>query len=1349
MGQEDIFRRRIGSNVQVVLKNGTSYNGRLVDVVPPLLIVQTNQGRSVFIHFEEFSSCEFEESNILSADNASRGSSQKGQNGLQLHTTEPSSNAVSASPDTVIKRRSLSPMAPISSRGEEVQPREPIGHVKSREKKLQNPPVQPFTKAIADQSVIQAKFALQRNDHSNAIKHLKEALRVDPDHLEAQQLLEKCRDIAYKMSRSGKTEEYSSQRKGLRGETQEERLLEQARLDLSRGDHSNAIKKVRELRKINPAYPGAQQLLDECLSIAKTRGVPKGTDLYSRALKAQTDKEAIELYENALQAADRQKAYGRKYSSAVKNLANLYAKGGEEQKAVDLLLQRRPNISDKQSVDNVLIEIYWKQKQYKKSLELLQKKIERNPFEAKNINTLNQMVSCYIELGLYTEAEQLLQKSITLAADHVPSQRRLAIYYLKMKRYQKAKEILANILQTFPDDEQARELLKRVENAESTGLIDDDSDLDEPAISKFAKFFLDHCKMKGLPQNPVQENRFDLSHCNLLEDQARHAKDPDRRAELYLTAATLVYRHRREWPEPSRLYNYLYRSLVSRGDASVGDKSLDTVREWYSEALRVYDEARKDEKDEKDAVNALVRFLYSYLGEEWIPRGDDIPSIDYAIEMLLVDSQAKEAFDAIAYLTFHSKYARERLLERIAKTPEFRDMALEYLKDHHILSDAPSSRKRELVQLWHEMHRIIAHEKSTIAHELRQLTEFDFSPSRISEVVQRLPLLTERLYFQLDKDRIGKQLHDIFDLALSFCKAKNFEGKERYCKEIKSSCLTLKEEIIQEPTRFSVEELYKVVERIYDKAEMQLKQIYESSEPSITIRPEIESYPDSSRKIDVQIAMINEIFCRPADVVELHIQEDKEFFTVEGQREINGSLRGGEKKVDVITLHITEKAIAAHAFSLRAFVTYQTEPGDTKKTAEQTLSISLYNPGELEEIENPFTFAYSGPVTKESLFYGREEYIRRIVEVMSKGRARNKSILIYGQKRVGKSTLLHHAKLRLEREADLLVVEFGSVARIASPDPNNRSPLGALFLWTILYRLSVAVRRKAQQIGQNLPFDPPEREAFLDHPTPQLLFQESFDSFQELLQQTKDWQDIRVVLLIDEFQYIYQWIVKKKLPEDFMRTWKALLQQEYFNVVLVGLDVMTKFMARFPNELATTEPIRISYLRPEEAKALIEEPIWIGDKKGGKSRYIKPAAEYVLNLTSGSPYYIQILCYHLVEDLKRRKAQYMTVVDVDRIKKDLLRGVLKDNEHFDNLISTGDPSEDDASTREILKVVACIAKKSEVVPCSREDIDCEIDAEKVDRILEDLVRRDILQCTNSRYYTITVGLFRDWLIERH
>jgi hypothetical protein len=247
---------------------------------------------------------------------------------------------------------------------------------------------------------------------------------------------------------------------------------------------------------------------------------------------------------------------------------------------------------------------------------------------------------------------------------------------------------------------------------------------------------------------------------------------------------------------------------------------------------------------------------------------------------------------------------------------------------------------------------------------------------------------------------------------------------------------------------------------------------------------------------------------------------------------------------------------------------------------------------------------------------------------------------------------------------------------------------------------------------------------------------------------TEGWREVQVVLLIDEFSYIYGQIMNGHISPDFMKNWKAFLQENFFSTVLVGQDVMPKFKERFPNEFGTTQDVRVSYLDYDDAVRLIDEPLRIGGRLGD-SRYRERAIDRIVELTSGSPFYIQIMCNRLVEYMNRKRAKLVTEADVEQVKNELIRG---NNplgwDDFDNLTSSGDTSPDAISVEDAKKVLMAIAENCKTGPCSRNAITCETEV-PVDAVLDDLVKRDVLECEQGHYYRIRVGLFKEWLIAHH
>lgn len=404
----------------------------------------------------------------------------------------------------------------------------------------------------------------------------------------------------------------------------------------------------------------------------------------------------------------------------------------------------------------------------------------------------------------------------------------------------------------------------------------------------------------------------------------------------------------------------------------------------------------------------------------------------------------------------------------------------------------------------------------------------------------------------------------------------------------------------------------------------------------------------------------------------------------------------------------------------------------------------LYSEEEFEEIENPYAaYAEGGIVGDPEMFYGREELIENVARAIRESRTQSKCVVIFGQKRAGKSSILHHLKTKLQASDDLLILDLGNIGSLLNE--HSSTPLLYQILWSILEKLGCAVEDRIPQGHSPLDLHLPADREFYEHPSPLGFFKTVFEQYRRSAAKLEDWRRFRLVVLIDEFSYIYTQIVGGRIPETFMKNWKALLQENYFSAVLVGQDVMPKFKQRFPNEFGTSQDERVSYLKREDAIKLIDEPIRLGGRQG-ESRYREKAIERILNLTAGSPFYIQILCNRLVEYMNRRRARLVTEADVEQVKNELIRGVnALGIDKFENLVNSGDTSDDAIDDRDILQVLTAIAVNSQTGLCSRNSIACETRT-PINVILEDLVKRDVIECQRGQYYSIRVGLFRDWLI---
>ena len=1087
----------------------------------------------------------------------------------------------------------------------------------------------------------------------------------------------------------------------------------------------------------------------------------RGEDLYKEAERADKIEKNLDkaerLYRECLRLNIRP-------DSTIMDLAMVYIQLDLPSKAVKLLEENRGKVKHQQRLNNLLATtVYPKTGQYEKIINLLNKTLKQEQNKEKRWQIFGQIANAYIRLRDYKNAEAQFYQALKIRPDNIAMQRSLAFCLSQQENYNEAEEILKQIQSVSPDPKTAS-LLEAVESAQRTGefTLDDESIIEiettlsyfSDELSKFAQFFLERCTFEGIPTRKVKDGkytggkkdvRYDIER---LDDIARQlgTKSPRDRSNYYLSASRIYVD---VGDDRNFFYRYLCRSFASRGDDAVSEnRNLDTVREWYCEALTAYDRDRsRHKRDEQDAVNSLVRYLYSTLGHARIHLTPNTSSIDKAVKDVVSNHPDREkVFDAIVYLILHSRYAADKILKRLYSNKTLWMMALDYLESMGITIPSVIERFNDFAHLWNELRNEKFNKSRAISNKLRLLDNFELTTAWLEDNIRLAEDIRSSVFFELDQQRIG-ELQRVLETALELCKQVTFEERERLCIQLGDLCQDLHREIEESPTRLSVEDVYPIIKVIQEKVDSYLSELYETSKPQLRLRLPVESYvPDTDRQIEVQIVLENEKGRSPAESLELVIEKNRSFFEVlEPNIRQDESLRGGDQSILVVTLCLTLEALQSGAFSFRVYAQYSTRTGEQLQTLVQNLSIHLSSKGEFKIIKNPYAqYAEGNIVGDANMFYGREELIQNIAQAIRKSRSQSKCVLVFGQKRSGKSSVLYHLKKSLEKDRELLILDLGNMSTLL--DQHAQTSLLHQFLNGILRGLERAIRRKQREGFSSLELAIPGRE-FYDHPAPLQLFEDIFVTLKDLTDdQTgqEGWRGMRVVLLIDEFQYIYDPIIEGKIPDSFMQNWKALLQANYFSAVLVGQDVMPKFKLQFPNEFGTTQDERVTYLKEEDARKLIDEPIRIRGKQG-ESRYLEHAIERILDLTAGSPFYIQILCSRLVEHMNAKHTPRVTEAHVEQVKDELIRGVNAfDLDKFDNLINSGDTSADAISDEDALKVLKTIADNSSIGPCHRDKIDCQTSL-PVDTILDDLEKRDVVD-RREQSYQIQVGLFKEWLV---
>ena len=383
------------------------------------------------------------------------------------------------------------------------------------------------------------------------------------------------------------------------------------------------------------------------------------------------------------------------------------------------------------------------------------------------------------------------------------------------------------------------------------------------------------------------------------------------------------------------------------------------------------------------------------------------------------------------------------------------------------------------------------------------------------------------------------------------------------------------------------------------------------------------------------------------------------------------------------------------------------------------------------EIDNKFRQCSGGEELEagDDMFYGRNKLISDIQEAIFKGT--KNQIAIYGQKRSGKSSLLNQIKGKLESDESHSVI-CGKFNLQGLP-ADELNPVRWI-LKSIAESLLPGIRKHGIfELNKSiiLNFFTEESDAF-----------KALGDFVEHINTIEALKDFHFVIFIDEFTHLYQLIKDKKVDEDFMRRWIALIEMPGINLqaIVAAQDTLPHFMnesyASNCFNKFSKEPL--SYLTKEEALQLIKEPI-------KDVMFHNHSDELIYGYTSGSAFFTQIFCTKLVDYLNTEKSNVVGKEEVEMVAERLCTGTHRlEKSTFECLTKEADGSDyNEADNIRVLKAIAEHTRAGGYV--NMEDLHVDFAPEKLKSILGNLDDRRVIS-RKDKGYSINVKLFVKWLL---
>lgn len=254
-----------------------------------------------------------------------------------------------------------------------------------------------------------------------------------------------------------------------------------------------------------------------------------------------------------------------------------------------------------------------------------------------------------------------------------------------------------------------------------------------------------------------------------------------------------------------------------------------------------------------------------------------------------------------------------------------------------------------------------------------------------------------------------------------------------------------------------------------------------------------------------------------------------------------------------------------------------------------------------QEIDSPYIIGV--PLTEEQkIFMGRNDIGTRIEQLLRD--RRRPPLLLYGQRRMGKTSLLNNIGKLLPSNIIPMFVDLQGAPSSASDHAG------------FLYNLAREMEKSAKKQGLTLPSL--AREVLKSDPF--TYFYEWLDKVEQALEQNT------ALLALDEFEVLDNAIAKGRFDEqDVLGMLRHLIQHRpRFKVLLAGSHTIEEYQ-RWASYLINVQVVHISYLKEAEARQLIERPV-----KDFTLRYEPNAVERVLQLTRCHPFLVQLLCAEII-----------------------------------------------------------------------------------------------------------------------
>ena len=563
----------------------------------------------------------------------------------------------------------------------------------------------------------------------------------------------------------------------------------------------------------------------------------------------------------------------------------------------------------------------------------------------------------------------------------------------------------------------------------------------------------------------------------------------------------------------------------------------------------------------------------------------------------------------------------------------------------------------------------------------------------------------------------------------------------------------LKTDIKTSPTEFSYDYVYSKLDDLRFSIRERYDDLYQSSRPECTIFLSNNSVYVNEKTVEVAITFKNAEDKQNADAVEITLTGSNGVTFLRCDKKFT-SIRSGEEQDYLVAFSLAEKVISEGQFEIRVSMQYRYRDSveEIKTTSvSEILPVTITDKENYIRIENKYNRIIRGSgvdVKTPELFKGRNELIDSICRSMTTSdgiMTKNRGIILWGQRRVGKNSVKDYLKekIRLEYSDAYIIIELGSIGKCRDLRE---------VLITIINKTEDSLMQDYEEIYEKLIYNGMEFSGYALENTDSYMpeFSRFMDRLSARLKKISEDEKNIPLFFIDEFSYLYEWIEKGEIDgKQFMRFWKSFIQDYGICAIIIAQDNIPVWKSRYENEFACmNHDNEITYLDYEGAKELICEPCQVADRM----LYTPEAVKLIYDWTKGSAYLIVIFCKHVIDYLNDNYTEKATKTIVQLVfeKEFIERKEMFESDDFEpqiqdvaNVGSEGDFV--NTRNEELLKEIA-----SATITSSQARID-ELQfftryGEQARKIFVRLKERKIIEVERDTYCSISMPLLKFYLL---